>query len=186
LTHRAYVFVLSMLGALTGCASAPLPRPSAPLLENEGESIPADVRGDLDRLDRACGHREAALGYDYQEARTEQQTFKTTIGSITGGVGTLSGGIGGVGALVASDKDIKTLTSVTGFVGAGLGAVGTVLTAVLNPGAARMKESLASIERIEAAKKEARASLATKPGSWSGADRDAWKKKAEALSAACK
>jgi hypothetical protein len=174
--------------ASTACsASLPVKRPSEPLVAGE-PAWPEDVTRQAERVDRMCGTRETQLVYDFQEAKQEQQKFKTVMGSITGGVGTVGGAIGGIGAFVIDSPDtMKTVTGITGMVSMGLGAVGSVVTLIVSPGAEkteRVSQSLATIEQKKAA---ARTALKGKdPSSWSDADKEAFAKAAKDLEAACK
>jgi hypothetical protein len=171
----------------TACAATPLTRPSEQLVTGQ-PSWPEDVVRQAERVDRACGTREAQLLYDYQEGKQEQQNFKTLIGSITGGVGTVGGAIAGVGAYVIKSPDTsKTVTGVTGFITGGLGAIGSAVTAFVSPGAAKMQSSSQSLTSIDQKKAAARAALKDKdPSSWSDADKEAWSKAAKDLEDSCK
>jgi hypothetical protein len=178
----------TLLLTAVGCASTGgvVKRPSEPLMSGE-PSWPDDVKKDADRIDRACGNREAQLLYDYQEGKEEQGGFKTIIGSITGGIGTAGSVAAGVGALVIKDPDAaKKMTGVTSFVTGGLAAVGSVITAIVSPGASKMKTSSEKMTTIDQKKEAARKELAKDPSSWSDADKEAWKKTSGELDAACK
>jgi hypothetical protein len=183
---RSTSLVLAMTLA-TGCSAAtPMKRPSEPLASG-APSWPDDVTREAERADRSCGAREAQLLYDFQEGKEEQQSFKTILGSITGGVGTVGGVVGGVGAVVIDDPDtVKTMTGVTGFISAGLGAAGSVVTAVVSPGEAKMKNSKVRLAAIDQKRAAARAALAKDPATWSDADREAWTKTSSELEATCK
>jgi hypothetical protein len=172
----------------TACAaSPPVMRRSEPLVTGE-PTWPEDVAREAERADRVCGTREAQLLYDYQQAKEEQENFKTIMGSITGGVGTVGGVIGGIGTYAIDSPDTaKTVTGVTGFVTAGLGAIGSVVTILVSPGASTMKSSSQSLSSITQKRAEARAALAKKdPSSWSDAEKEAWAKASKELEAACK
>jgi hypothetical protein len=182
--HLAALLLSPALGA--GCASAPLPRPSDPLVAGE-PTWPEDVEKRAEHADRVCGTREAQLEFDYQAGKEEQNKFKTILGSITGAVGTAGGVAGGIGAFVIKDPDtVKTMTGVTGFVSGGLGAIGSLVTALVSPGAAKMKSSAQSLTTIEASKAKARAALQKDPAAWSDADREAFTKATTELESACK
>jgi len=182
--------VLGVLLAVTsiGCAAElPLKRPSDPLTTGQS-AWPEDVVREAERVDRVCGTREAQLLYDYHEGQEEQQKFKTIMGSITGGVGTAGGAVAGVGAYVIDSPDtMKTVTGVTGIVTAGLGAVGSVVTLVVSPGAAKVKNAKQSLASIDQKRATARAALKDKdPSAWSDAEREAWNKASKDLADACK
>jgi hypothetical protein len=182
------VATTTLLVSAVGCASTggPIKRPTEPLMSGE-PAWPDDVKKEADQIDRTCGTREAQLLYDYQEGKEEQGGFKTIIGSITGGIGTAGGVAAGVGALVIKDPDAaKKMTGVTSFVTGGLGAIGSVITAVVSPGASKMKSSSDKLTTIDQKKEAARKELAKDPGTWSDADKDAWKKTSGELDAACK
>jgi len=149
---------------------------------------PEDVVRTAERVDRVCGSREAQLLYDYQEAKQDQEKFKTTMGSITGGVGTVGGAVGGIGAYVIDSPDtMKKVAGVTGIVTAGLGAVGSVVTLLVSPGASKMKSTSQSLTSIEEKRAAARAALGGKdPSTWSDAEKEAWTKAAKDLEASCK
>ncbi|MDI3290074.1 hypothetical protein [Polyangium sp. 15x6] len=173
-----------------GCAkneTTPLKRPSEPLITGEPQ-WPEDVTRQAERADRVCSQRQAQLLYDYEEAKQDQQKFKTIMGSITGGVGTVGGAVGGVGAYVIdSPETIKKVTGITGIVTAGLGAVGSVVTLVLSPGESKMHSASASIASIEQKRAAARTALTQKdPSTWSEEEKEAWSKAAKDLEAACK
>lgn len=185
LAHLVCASLLLAAGSF-GCATATIPRPGEPLVVGE-PTWPEDVTRTATRSDRACSAREAQLRYDYKEGQDEAQKFKTALGSISGAVGTVGGAVGGVGAFVIDSPDtIKTVTGATGFITAGLGAVGSVLTAVYTPGKDKMEASMQSLAAIDQKKTAARAALAKDPASWSDADREAWSKAARELDAACK
>jgi hypothetical protein len=169
-----------------GCAAAPLPRPLPPLVGDDAESLPQELRTDAERADRICQSKEATLAYDYREAKKEDEVVKTALGSVTGGIGAVGGVIGGVGALVLDPNDIKAMTSVTGFISAGLGAVGGVVAGVVQPGKAKQQKSAEGLIRIDKAKKEAKAALEKKPETWGDGEKKTWKEKLEALTQACK
>jgi hypothetical protein len=172
----------------TGCAaSTPLKRPNEPLIMGE-PTWPEEVTREAARADRRCGAREAQLLYDYQEGKEEQQRFKTTLGSITGAVGTAGGVISGVGAYAINSPDTaKAVSGVTGFVAGGLAAVGSIVTMLVSPGAAKMASSSQSLTSIEEKRASARAVIKKKdPSSWSDEEREAWSKAAKELEAACK
>jgi hypothetical protein len=179
--------VLAMTATACSSSSAlPVKRPSEPLTMGEPQ-WPEDVARQAARVDRVCGTRETQLLYDYQEAKQDQQKFKTVMGSITGAVGTVGGAIGGIGAFVIDSPDtIKTVTGVTGLVSMGLGAVGSVVTLVVSPGAEKTKSVSQSLAAIEQKKTAARALTDKNPSSWSDADKEAWTKAAKDLEAACK
>ncbi|MDI1475301.1 hypothetical protein [Polyangium sp. y55x31] len=173
-----------------GCTkneTTPLKRPSEPLVTGEPQ-WPEDVVRQAERADRVCSQRQAQLLFDYEEAKQDQQKFKTIMGSITGGVGTVGGAIGGVGAYVIDSPDtIKTVTGITGIVTAGLGAVGSVVTLVISPGESKMHASSASLASIEQKRAAARTALTQKdPSAWSDAEKEAWSKASKDLEAACK
>jgi hypothetical protein len=168
------------------CAATPAKKPNEPLISGE-PSWPDDIKRQVERADRACSARESQLLASQQEAKDEQQKFKTTLGSITGGVGTVGGVIGGVGAFALKPEDVKTMTGVTGFVSAGLGAVGSVVTALYNPGADKVKATTEALAAIQEKKAAARDLLKAKdPASWSDAEKEAWAKASKELEAACK
>ncbi|MDI1445577.1 hypothetical protein [Polyangium sp. 6x1] len=175
------------IGCSSSNATTPLKRPSAPLVTGEPQ-WPEDVVRQAERADRLCGQRQAELLYDYEEAKQDQQKFKTIMGSITGGVGTVGGAVGGVGAYVIdSPETIKKVTGITGIVTAGLGAVGSVVTLVISPGESKMHGASASFASIEQKRAAARTALTQKdPSAWSEADKEAWSKAAKDLEAACK
>jgi hypothetical protein len=176
----------AVLLGLSGCSAAVVKRPSAPLVAGE-PTWPDDVARDAERADRVCSARETTALYDYQEGKEEQNNFKTALGSATGAVGTAGGIVGGVGAFVIDDPDtVKTMTGVTAFVSGGLGAVGSVVTALVNPGKSKMETSAGKLADIDAKKNAARALLEKDPASWSDADKEAWKKAASDLEASCK
>jgi hypothetical protein len=179
--------MVALLMTATGCASTPLKRPSEPLIMGE-PTWPEEVTREAARVDRRCGTREAQLLYDYQEGKEEQQRFKTILGSITGAVGTAGGVISGVGSYAISSPDTaKAVSGVTGFVAGGLGAVGSIVTVLVSPGAAKMASSSQSLTSIEEKRASARAALKSKdPSSWSDEEKAAWSKAAKELDAACK
>jgi phage shock protein PspC (stress-responsive transcriptional regulator) len=184
----ARVAGLALAVTSTACASTtPVMQRSEPLVAGE-PTLPEEVARDAERADRVCGTREAQLLYDYQQAKEEQENFKTIMGSITGGVGTVGGVIGGIGTYAIDSPDTaKTVTGVTGFVTAGLGAVGSVVTIFVTPGASKMKSSQESLSSITKKRTEAREALKKKdPSSWSDAEKEAWAKAAKDLEAACK
>lgn len=159
---------------------------SEPLIAGE-PAFPEDVARSAERADRVCGTREAQLLYDYQQAKEEQENFKTIMGSITGGVGTVGGVIGGIGTYAIDSPDTaKTVTGVTGFVTAGLGAIGSAVTLIVSPGKSKMKSSSESLASISKKRAEARAALKKDPSSWSDADKEAWAKASKDLEEACK
>jgi hypothetical protein len=172
----------------TACAAAtPVARPSQPLITGE-PTWPEDIMHEAERAERACNKREAQLRFDYEEGKKEQDKFKTIMGSVTGGVGTVSGAISGVGAYVIKSPDtMKTVTGITGFVGAGLGAAGSLVTIFVQPGAKQLKSSSESLASIEQKRAAARAVLEQKdPGSWSEEEKAAWEKAAKDLEDLCK
>ena len=153
---------------LVACAPEPIRRPTPPL--PMVVDAPEEVQDDAERVDRLCSAKEAQLVFDYQEGKEEQESFKTIMGSVTGSVGTAGGVIGGVGAFVASDDDVKTITGVTGFVSAGLGAVGAVVTGVVTPGKEKMEGAQLKLAAIEERKSAARAALESKRWGEEGGD----------------
>jgi hypothetical protein len=165
----------------------PVVRPSEPLVTDEGK-LPEDVAKEAERADRICGSRETQLLFDYHEGKEEKEKFKTIMGSITGGVGTAGGAIGGIGAYVIDSPDtMKLVTGVTGFVTAGLGAVGSVVTLLVSPGQSKIDQSSQSLSTIEQKRTAARTALKGKdPSTWSDAEKEAWAKAAKELQAACK
>jgi len=180
-----FVFVAGMSA---GCSSAvPIQRPSDPLVKG-GPSLPEDIARRAERVDRVCGNREAQLLYDNREAKEQEQKFKTTLGSITGSVGTVGGAVGGIGAFVIdSPETIKKVTGITGLVSMGLGAVGTVVSLVVSPGADKVKSTSQSLASIEQKKNAARTALTAKdPATWSDAEKEAWEKTSKELEDACK
>jgi phage shock protein PspC (stress-responsive transcriptional regulator) len=183
----ARVIVVALAVTSTACAAVPVKRPSEPLVTGEPK-WPEEVVREAERADRVCGTREAQLLYDYHEGKEEQQSFKTMMGSITGGVGTVGGVVGGVGAYVIDSPDtVKTMTGITGFVTAGLGAAGSVITILVSPGKAKMDSSSQSLMTIGQKKDAARAALKDKdPSTWSDAEKEAWAKASKELEAACK
>jgi hypothetical protein len=183
----AKMIVVTLAVASTACAATPVKRPSQPLVTGE-PTWPEDVTRAAERADRYCGTRETQLLYDYHEGKEEQQNFKTVMGSITGGVGTAGGVIAGVGTYVIDSPDTKeAVTGITGFVTAGLGAVGSLVTILVSPGASKMQSSSQSLTSIEQKRAAARAALKDKdPSAWSEAEKEAWAKAAKDLEAACK
>jgi hypothetical protein len=184
--------ILHLIGAglavmSVACAATPAKKPNEPLITGE-PSWPDDIKRQAERADRACAARESQLLAAQQEAKDEQQKFKTMLGSITGGVGTVGGVIGGVGAFaINSPDDVKTITGVTGFISGGLGAVGSVVTALYDPGADKIKSSTESLAAIQEKKAAARDLLKAKdPASWSDSEKEAWAKASKDLEAACK
>ncbi|HVK67942.1 MAG TPA: hypothetical protein VM694_25955 [Polyangium sp.] len=175
------------MGCSSTTATAPLKRPSEPLITGEPQ-WPEDVTRQAERADRVCGQRQAQLLYDYEEAKQDQQKFKTIMGSITGGVGTVGGAVGGVGAYVIDSPDtLKTVTGITGIVTAGLGAVGSIVTLVISPGESKMHGASTSFASIEQKRVAARTALTQKdPSAWSEEEKAAWDKAAKELEAACK
>jgi hypothetical protein len=122
-----------------------------------------------------------------KEGKKEQQDFKTLLGSITGGVGTVGGVIAGVGNYVVNDPNAKqTMTGVTSFVTAGLGAVGSVVTALVSPGEAKVKASTDALKNIDDKKEAAHEVLKKDPSSWSDSDKEKWSKANKELLEACK
>jgi hypothetical protein len=183
----ARILGVTLAVASTACSASPLKRPAAPLITGE-PAWPEDVVRTAERADRYCGTREAQLLYDYQEGKEEQQSFKTVLGSITGGVGTAGGVVAGVSSFVIDDADTKeTVTGITGFVTAGLGAAGSLITILVSPGASKMQTSSQSLTSIEQKREAARKALKDKdPSTWSDAEKEAWSKAAKDLEAACK
>jgi hypothetical protein len=179
------VTCLALTLASAACAATPPRKASEPL--NNGEARwPDYVVKDTDRVDRLCGAREAKLQADLQEGKQDQDKFKTIIGSITGGVTTAGGVAGGVGAYVISDQSTKqTMTGVTGFVSAGLGAAGTVVTILVAPGKAKMEGANHGLTTLDAKRNAAREVLKKDPGAWTSADKEAWNKAKADLEAAC-
>lgn len=171
----------------TACASAgPIKRPSEPLVKGEAK-WPEDIAREAERADRVCGSREAQLLFDYHEGKEEKENFKTIMGSITGGVGTAGGAVGGVAAYVIDSPDtMKTVAGITGFVTAGLGAVGSVITLVVSPGQSKMEKSSQSLTTIEQKRAAARTALSKDPSAWSDAEKAAWAKASKELEEACK
>lgn len=171
----------------TACAAAPAKKPSAPLVTGE-PSWPEDVERDAVRVDRMCQAREARLQAEYKEGKEEQESFKTLLGTITGGVGTAGGVVTGVGSYVIDSPDTaKTVTGVTGFVSGGLAAVGSVVTLVLSPGEAKMKSATQSLASLDEKRAAAHDVLEKKdPGAWSDSDKEAWAKAVGALEEECK
>lgn len=172
---------------LTACAASPAKRPSEPLITGQ-PTWPEDVVREAERAERICGARERRLLYEQQEGKQEQQNFKTLMGSITGAVGTAGGAVSGVGAYVIKSPDTaKMVTGVTGFVSAGLGAVGSLVTALVSPGAAKLQSSSQSLTLIDQKRTAALAALKEKdPSAWSDTEKEAWTKAAKDLEAACK
>lgn len=148
---------------------------------------PEEVTRVAARADRRCGTREAQLLYDFHEGKEEQQRFKTIMGSITGAVGTAGGALSGVGAYaISSPATAKAVSGVAGFVTGGLGVVGSLITVLVSPGAAKVASSTQSLTSIEEKRASARAALKEKdPGSWSNEEKEAWSKAAKELEAAC-
>lgn len=171
----------------TACAAAPARQPSTPLVTGE-PSWPEDVKRDAARIDRMCQAREAKLQAEYREGKEEQESFKTLLGTITGGVGTAGGVVTGVGSYVIDSPDTaKTVTGVTGFVSGGLAAVGSVVTLVLSPGEARMKSATQSLASLDEKRAAAHDVLEKKdPGAWSDSDKEAWAKAVGTLEEECK
>jgi hypothetical protein len=150
---------VSLALSQAACAATPITRVSDPLVSGEA-TWPEGVTKEAERADRVCRTREAKLLADYQAGKEEQQKFKTILGSITGAVGTAGGVIAGVGAYVIDSPDTsKTVSGVTGFVSGGLGAVGSVVTLVVNPGASQMESSSKALSGIQEKKTAARKSL---------------------------
>jgi hypothetical protein len=184
----AKILGIALAAASSACAStAPTMLRSEPLVTGE-PAWPEDVVRQAERADRLCGTREAQLFYDYQEAKEEQQNFKTIMGSITGAVGTAGGVVGGIGAYVIDSPDTsKTVTGITGIVTAGLGAIGSVITIVVSPGAAKMETSAQTLTSITQRREEARKALKQKdPSTWSDAEKEAWAKASKDLETVCK
>lgn len=170
---------------VAGCTTAKVKPPSAPLSAGE-TTWPEDVADEAAKADRLCTSKETKLLFQYQEGKEQQEGFKTALGSVTGGVGTAGGVITGVGAFVIDDADTKeTMTGVTGFVSAGLGAVGSIVTAVVSPGKSKMTDSAAGLDDIDKKKEKARAALTKDPAAWSDADKEAWAAAVKDLEAAC-
>src|SRR5262245_15729146 len=89
---------ITLLLSTVGCGAAvPVKRPSDPLVATDSK-LPEDVSRQAERADRACGTKEAQLLFDLQEGKKEQESFKTVMGSITGGVGTAGGAAAGIGS----------------------------------------------------------------------------------------
>lgn len=183
--HGVLILVVGLAAFASGCASAKVKAPSAPLSMGEAP-WPEEVADEAERADRLCGSKESKLLFAYQEGKEQQEGFKTALGSVTGGVGTVGGVITGVGAFAIDDQDTKeTMTGVTGFVSAGLGAIGSIITAVVSPGKSKMQESATSLEDIDKKKEKARAALTRDPASWTDADKEAWATAVKDLEAAC-
>ena len=172
--------------AASGCAATPARRPSEPLSTGQ-PSWPEDVVKEAERVDRVCGTRETRLLADYQEGKQEQQSFKTLLGSISGAVGTAGGAVAGVGAYtIHSQSTMKEVTGATGFISAGLGAAGTVVTILVAPGAAKVHGATQSLAGLDQKKAAARDVLKKDPSTWSSTDKEAWGRATKDLEATCK
>jgi len=158
-----------------------------PLITGEPQ-WPEEVTREASRADRICTQRQAALRFEQEQAKKEQEKFKTIMGSITGGIGTVGGGITGVGAYVIDSPDtMKTVSGITGIVTAGLGAVGSLVTLFVKPGDAKVKSTSESLLAIEQKKDAARTALTQKdPSTWSEEEKAAWAKAEKDLEDACK
>lgn len=188
---RLFSFVKTMAVVLAvtsaACAATPVKLSSEPLVKGE-PTWPEEVVREAERADRVCRAREERLRAEYREGKEEQEKFKTIMGSITGAVGTAGGAVTGVGAYVIdSPETAKTVTGVTGFVSAGLAAVGSVVTLVISPGEAKMKSSSQSLSSLDEKKAAARAALEGKdPSVWSDEEKAAWARAKRELEAECK
>jgi hypothetical protein len=153
LTRLVVVAALAVSGSF-GCVTsfdvAPSPDLSPhtiPGLQSAGSSSIASQVGELERK---CDVYSFKLENEAVDAKNSEAKVKTIIGATTGLIGTIGGG--STVASAADSGDNKGRTEAIGITTAALTAVGTVLVAVLTPGAATIEANKDRLAKIAADK----------------------------------